>query len=73
MSNYGEVPKRTSLAVSNFDVAIPQDQIQDFLHLIRASRLGPQTYENTGANGRYGLTYEWMSEAKAYWENEFDW
>lgn len=73
MPNYAELPTGVTLETEIFKVAIPHDQQQDLLNLVRASKLGPQTYENTGEDGKYGLTYKWISEAKSYWENSFDW
>ncbi|KAF9872909.1 epoxide hydrolase [Colletotrichum karsti] len=73
MYGYAQLPHEASVKVSPFHVAVSRDELQDFHDLIRLSKLGPRTYENSSANGRYGVTYEWMSEAKAYWESRFDW
>lgn len=73
MSGYDKLPRQASIEVSPFRLATSSDELQSFRHLIRLSKLGPRTYENSSTDGKYGLSYEWMTEAKAYWENTFDW
>lgn len=73
MSTYSELPRQASIETTAFSVSIPQDDINDLMTLVRLSKLGPRTYENTSANGKYGLMYDWMSEMKDHWETSFDW
>jgi microsomal epoxide hydrolase len=73
MSNYDRVPKDTSLKLTSFTVAISDEELNDFKELLRLSRLGPKTYENLQKDGRFGVTYEWMLNAKIHWETKFDW
>ena len=73
MSQYDRLPARAKVALANFTVAIPDVELNDFKELLRLSRLGPKTYENLQKDGRFGVTYEWMSKAKSHWETTFDW
>ena len=73
MSQYDRLPQGASLDVTRFTLAIPDTQLADFNQLLRLSKLGPKTYENLQKDGRFGLTYDWMSTAKSHWETKFDW
>ncbi|KAL4779816.1 Alpha/Beta hydrolase protein [Aspergillus varians] len=70
---FTKLPSTASITPSPFRVAIPDQQISDFKTLIRLSKIAPQTYENLQADGRYGVTHEWMSTMKEEWLNNFDW
>lgn len=56
-----------------FSVNISDQDIEDFKQLLKLSKVGPDTFENTQENGRYGVTAKWLSEAKDYWLNKYDW
>ncbi|CAM1504649.1 Fc.00g022400.m01.CDS01 [Cosmosporella sp. VM-42] len=73
MSTYSELPHDISVETSRFFVNTTKDELQGLMDLLRCSKLGPKTYENMASGGEYGITYEWMSNAKAYWESRFDW
>ena len=73
MSRYDRLPKGATLGLTDFKVAIPEVELNDFKELLRLSRLGPKTYENLQKDGHFGVTYEWMSKAKSHWETNFDW
>lgn len=73
MSVYDQLPTNVSLEIAKFLVALPEEDLQDLKNLVRSAKLGPKTYENMRSDGNFGLTYEWMSNAKAHWENQFNW
>ncbi|KAH7133922.1 Alpha/Beta hydrolase protein [Dactylonectria macrodidyma] len=73
MSAYSTLPRPISIEASKYRVETAPQDLQALLNLVRNSKLGPRTFENSQANGQYGLTYEWMSQAKSYWETSFDW
>lgn len=73
MSDYGEFLHQPSVETTPFTVNISDDDLQGLLDLVRLSKLGPQTYENTTAAGKYGVTHDWMSQAKNHWTSGFDW
>ncbi|KDQ08979.1 hypothetical protein BOTBODRAFT_37508 [Botryobasidium botryosum FD-172 SS1] len=63
----------TTTFADPFKVNIPDSAIDEFKTLLRLSKLAPQTYENSQEDWRYGVTGEWMREAKEKWLNDFDW
>lgn len=76
MAGYDTVPKGASIQVDKFTLSIPDQEIQDFKTLLRLSKLAPKTYENLHTDAKdckFGVSHEWMSKAKEYWLNEYDW
>ena len=73
MSCYNRLPKEASLKLTTFKVAISDKELGEFRELLRLSKSGPKTYENLQNDGRFGVTYEWMLNAKSHWETKFDW
>lgn len=72
--DYAHVPKDASLKVEKYELKVPEDELQHFKDLLKLSRLGPQTYENSLPDAtKYGVTHKWLSETKKYWENSYDW
>ncbi|KAJ0317099.1 hypothetical protein Brms1b_005132 [Colletotrichum noveboracense] len=73
MSNYAQLPHTPTLETSPFRLSAPPQELQELRDLVRLSKLGPRTYENSSAGGKYGVEYEWMAEAKERWAEGFDW
>ncbi|ETI25700.1 hypothetical protein G647_02474 [Cladophialophora carrionii CBS 160.54] len=76
MSGYDTIPQGANIQVDKFTLSIPDQELQDFKDLLRLSKLAPKTYENLHANakdGKFGVSHEWMSKAKDFWLNEYDW
>jgi hypothetical protein len=73
MSVYDQLPTNISLEIAKYSVEMPETDIQDFMNVLRSAKLGPKTYENMRLDGEFGITYEWMSKAKAHWETQFNW
>ncbi|EXJ57262.1 hypothetical protein A1O7_07609 [Cladophialophora yegresii CBS 114405] len=76
MSGYDTIPQGANIQVDKFTLSIPDQELQDFKDLLRLSKLAPKTYENLHANakdGEFGVSHEWMSKAKDFWLNEYDW
>ena len=59
------------LKPEKFVVSIPEQDVSDLKQLIKLGRLPPHTFE--GADSTYGITNDWMKQAKDYWQNDFDW
>jgi microsomal epoxide hydrolase len=49
-----------------FTLAISDDDLSDFHQLLKLSKLGPTTYENTQTKENFGVTEKWLSGAKDY-------
>lgn len=72
-SGYQHLPNSPTIPISKFSANVPDKDLKSLKDQLRSSKLGPRTYENMGADAKYGVTYEWMSRAKQYWESTFDW
>lgn len=55
-----------------FKIAVPDAAIQEFKTLLKVSKIAPATYESTRSNRKFGVTREWIKNAKTEWES-FDW
>ncbi|KAF4832844.1 putative epoxide hydrolase [Colletotrichum tropicale] len=73
MSDYAQPPHTPTLETSPFRLSTPPEELQELRDLVRLSKLGPRTYENSSAGGKYGVEYAWMAEAKERWAEGFDW
>lgn len=73
MASFATIPAGATLRPEKFELKVSEQDLKDFKDLLRLSKLAPETYENTRTDGRYGVTHEWMSQTKAYWETKYDW
>lgn len=71
--DFAQVPADASVRVSPFKIAIPDKSLQELHTLLSLSKLAPVTYEGLQKDRRYGITREWLEEAKSTWMNSFDW
>jgi microsomal epoxide hydrolase len=70
--SFSTFPGATRRVPKRFKVAVPQDQLDDMINLLKLSKLAPKTYENSMKSQQYGVTRDWMVQAKKAWEN-FNW
>ncbi|OAA54914.1 epoxide hydrolase [Cordyceps fumosorosea ARSEF 2679] len=73
MSDYSKLPAAATLEVRPFTAHAPEDKVQHFKQLLELSPIGPAVYENTHNGRAYGVTREWLKEAKEEWLRGFDW
>ena len=73
MAGFGTLPQAATLEPSPFHASASEAELADFKQLLRLSKVGPQTYENLQEDGRFGVTHKWMTEAKQYWQEKYDW
>ncbi|KAK5193470.1 hypothetical protein LTR92_006839 [Exophiala xenobiotica] len=73
MAGYDRIPQAARLRPEPFQLKISDEQLTRFKNILRLSPLAPRTYENLQEDGRFGVTYEWISKAKDHWENKYDW
>lgn len=59
--------------IVSFTVNIPQSRVDEMKALVRASRFPPATYETTESSSDFGITQQWMSQAREQWLTAFDW
>lgn len=56
-----------------FTLSISDNDLDEFKQLLKLSKLGPQTWESSQEDGRFGVTRQWLSDAKDYWLTKYDW
>jgi microsomal epoxide hydrolase len=71
-SSFANLPKNARSAPTPFKVSISEEQLQEFQQLLHLSKIGPKTFESEQADGRFGITRDWLLNAKATWE-KWDW
>lgn len=76
-NGFDSVPAGAIAKAEAFQLHVSDSELSDFKTLLKLSKVGPETYENstrTRENGTYfGVTREWVSNAKETWLNKFDW
>uniref|UniRef100_A0A8H7NH95 Epoxide hydrolase N-terminal domain-containing protein n=1 Tax=Bionectria ochroleuca TaxID=29856 RepID=A0A8H7NH95_BIOOC len=70
MAEYSRIPTAAQLQLENFQLHISEEKVDEFKRLLRLSKLAPKTYESLQTDGRFGITHEWISKGKEYWENK---
>lgn len=72
MSSFSALPTNRKSTPSPFTVSVPKQQLNDFQKLLELSKIGPEAYENRLTDGRFGISRDWLVQAKAKWE-KWDW
>ncbi len=74
MSDYSKLPTTgVTLDVKPFKAHVSEAKLQHFKQLLELSPVAPSVYENTSVGRTYGVTREWLENAKAVWLRDFDW
>ncbi|KAL7620210.1 hypothetical protein AAE478_009203 [Parahypoxylon ruwenzoriense] len=73
MADYAKVPAGATLDIKPFKAHVQEEKLQHFKKLLELSPIAPAVFENTSAGRRYGMTRNWLENAKHVWLNEFDW
>jgi microsomal epoxide hydrolase len=71
-SSFADIPRSARTLPQAFKVSIPEEQLDGFRRLLHLSRVGPKTFEGEQNDGRFGITRDWLLNAKSEWE-KFDW
>jgi microsomal epoxide hydrolase len=56
-----------------FKLNVSDQDLSEWRQLLQLSKLAPETWEGRQDDGRFGVTNKWLSEAKDYWLNKYDW
>lgn len=72
MASYANLPANRKSTPAGFTVSVPDQQLSDFRKLLELSKIGPKTYENELTDGQFGISRDWLVQAKAEWER-WDW
>jgi microsomal epoxide hydrolase len=71
--SYSTVPVTATKKFTSSEISIPEKDLDDFKNLLKLSKIAKPTYESLQEDGRFGITHKWISEAKKYWVEEYDW
>jgi len=63
-----------TINVRPFGVHVSDEGIDDFKQLLRLSKLGPATVENTTkASAAFGVSRDWVAQTREHWLKTYDW
>lgn len=71
MSQFSKVPPQALKQPEPFSLHVSDEDIEEFKSLLNLSKIGPLTWENNSKG--FGVTREWLSDAKDFWLRHFDW
>lgn len=72
MEAFARLPATAKVQPTAFKASVPERKLDELQQLLKLSKVGKPTYENTQQDGKYGITSEWLTKAKNQWE-KFDW
>lgn len=70
---FGVLPSNVRVTPQDFVVNFPQTELDDLRSLIAASRVGPDTFEGFQQDRKYGVSAQWLRDAKTSWLEDFNW
>ena len=71
-TSFANVPSAALSQPTPFKVAYHEEQLEEFHQLLKLSKVGLDTYEGLQKDRKYGITTQWLREAKTKWES-FNW
>lgn len=72
MADFSKIPSKAALDVQPFKAHVDDEKLTQFKQLLKLSPIGPAVFENTNCERRYGMTREWLINAKEHWLNKYD-
>ncbi|KAB8072527.1 Alpha/Beta hydrolase protein [Aspergillus leporis] len=69
---FNQIPSGAKVNPSLFKVNISDEQIQELQLLVKLSKIAPPTFEGLQPDRKYGITTEWLANAKEIWK-DYDW
>lgn len=70
---FDTLPTLATLKVEPYTVAVPDAALKELQTALKIARIAPPTFENAQETRRFGLSREWVLQAKERWSNGFDW
>jgi microsomal epoxide hydrolase len=70
---YSQIPTQATKQPSPFQISVPEAKLSEFKALLKLSKIASPTYESLQEDRRFGVGHKWITEAKQYWEEQFDW
>lgn len=56
-----------------FTMHVSEEKLSEFHELLKLSKIGPATWWNQHNDRRFGVSRDWLSQAKEIWLEAFDW
>ncbi|PMD42060.1 alpha/beta-hydrolase [Hyaloscypha variabilis F] len=72
-SPYSQIPVKATKQPAPFQISISEEKLSDFEALLKLSKVTAPTYESLQEDRRFGVGHKWITDAKKYWEEDFDW
>ena len=72
-SKFGVIPNDTPSNPKPFTLHVAEEELVAFRDLLRLSKIGPPTWWNQQNDPQYGVSRQWLIEAKETGLNNFDW
>lgn len=69
---FAKLPPGAQVQPTPYQVSIADDKVDELKQLVKLGRVGPPTYESTQHEHNYGVSHQWLTDAKAAWI-DFDW
>jgi len=67
------MPYSLPASAKPFTLAIPDEDFAEWKQLLELSKIGPDTWQSRQDDPAYGISRQWLIDAKDYWLNKFDW
>jgi microsomal epoxide hydrolase len=71
-SSFRQIPKAAISQPCPFNISISDADLEDFRQLLKLSKLGRTTFEGLQQDRKYGITREWLANAREKLL-DFDW
>ena len=69
---YAQIPAGAQVQPKPHHVSIEDEKVEELKLLVKLGKIAPPTYESTQKEHNYGITHQWLTDAKAAWMN-FNW
>ena len=66
-------PNNVSGKLEPFKLHVSESNLSRFRELLRLSEIGPATWWNTQNDPQFGVSRDWLIEAKQTWLHDFNW
>ncbi|KII87369.1 hypothetical protein PLICRDRAFT_252879 [Plicaturopsis crispa FD-325 SS-3] len=72
---FNKIPNSSTRTIqpTPFKLAVPDLKLDEFKTLLKLTKVAGPTYEGSQQDRKYGVTTEWVQNAKNTWETKFDW
>ncbi|KAJ5675970.1 hypothetical protein N7462_008867 [Penicillium macrosclerotiorum] len=67
------IPKKVLNKPVSFNFQVPEEDIVEFKKLLELSKIGPATWWNQHGDAEFGVSRQWLIDAKEAWLTTFDW